>query len=133
VQTLSNELSVLKISSNISLGKSNSIYKEIHVFLDYYNHLLDHDFLTLKNLLFPNYWKMGFGIKRYEENSVSFIIYPVSYSINDVLIKDMKDDDSFFSPNQGLRYVGYNRENPIKNKPKFIAYQLIKRDLNKLS
>lgn len=123
------ELQELKKITNTAIGKTSPIFKEIHIFLDFYNDLLDKDFFTIKSILYPNYWKIGLGIYQYSENSVNYSLYPVSYDLNDVLIKQYNSEDEFYLQ-QVLKIVGYNYENPIKKKPKSYAYKLIEDNTN---
>jgi len=113
--------------TNISIGKTNPIFKEIHYFLDFYNGLLDNDFLTIKNILYPNYWKIGVGVYSYLDSSAQFTLYPVSYDLNDVLIKQYNSQDEFYLQ-RVLSYIGHNIENPIKARPKKYAYELIEKN-----
>lgn len=121
------ELNELKNVTNIAIGKTNPIFKEIHIFLDYYNGLLDGNFITIKNILYPNYWKIGFGIYKYLDNSAQFTLFPVSYNLNDVLIKQYNSQDEFYLQ-KVLTYIGHNIENPIKKRPNNYAYELIEKN-----
>jgi len=121
------ELSEIKKTTNISIGKTDPIFKEIHTFLDYYNGLLDGDFTTIKNILYPNYWKIGCGVYGYLDNSAQFSLYPIAYDLNDVLIKQYNSQDEFYLQ-KVFSYFGFNLENPIKKRPKNYAYELIERN-----
>lgn len=121
---LKSEFSELQKATNISVGKTNPTFREIHLFLDFYNGLLDGDFQTVKNILFPNYWKIGVGISNYQDNSAQFALYPVSYDLNDTLIKQYNSQDELYL-HRVLNYIGFYRENPIKSRPKQYAYELI--------
>ncbi len=128
---LNAELEEMKALTNSAVGKVTPIFKEIHFFLDAYNGLLDDDFLTIKNILYPNYWKIGFGIRTYNKNKVSFSLYPIHYNLNDVLIKEYKLKSQFYRQN-AFTYIGHNMENPIKTRPIEYAYQLIEKDTLKV-
>ncbi len=118
------EFGEIQKATNISVGKTDPIFREIHLFLDFFNRLLDGDFLTVKNILYPNYWKIGVGISSYQDNSAQFTLYPVSYDLNDVLIKQYLSEDDLYLQ-KILSYIGFYRENPIKSRPKQYAYELI--------
>jgi len=126
-EKIHSELNELKNVTNTAIGKTNPIFKEIQTFLDYYNGLLDGDFITVKNILYPNYWKIGFGIYKYLDNSAQFTLYPVSYSLNDVLIKQYNSQDEFYLQ-KVLSYIDHNIENPIKKRPNNYAYELIEKN-----
>ena len=125
------EIKEIRKHSNTAIGKVDPIYVEIHVFLDFYNNLLDYDFLTTKNFLYPNYWKIGFGIYQYLEQSTRFILYPISYSLNDALIKQFDSQELLYSQN-AISYIGFNYENPIKFRPKQYAYELIEKNTSEV-
>lgn len=126
-EKINSELIELKNVTNTAIGKTNPIFMEIHTFLDYYNGLLDGDFITIKNILYPNYWKIGFGIYKYLDNSAQFTLYPISYNLNDVLIKQYNSQDEFYLQ-KVLSYIRHNTENPIKKRPNNYAYELIEKN-----
>jgi hypothetical protein len=130
-EKLKSEFSELQKATNISVGKTNPIFREIHLFLDLYNGLLDGDFQTVKNILYPNYWKIGVGILSYQDNSAQFTLYPVSYDLNDVLIKQYNSQDELYLQ-RVLNYIGFYRENPIKSRPKQYAYELIEGNITEI-
>ena len=125
------ELNELKNITNTAIGKTNPIFKEIHVFLDFYNGLLDGDFNTVKNRLYPNYWKIGLGINMYLSKSIHFTLYPISYEFNDVLIKQYNTKDWSYL-NNVLRYISHYTENPIKSRPQQYSYELIESDTKQI-
>ena len=65
---LNAELEEMKALTNSAVGKVNPIFKEIHFFLDAYNGILDNYFLTIKNILYLNYWKIVFEIRSYNKS-----------------------------------------------------------------
>ncbi|MCA9459821.1 MAG: DUF4365 domain-containing protein [Nanoarchaeota archaeon] len=108
-------------------AKENSIFKELHIFLDYYNNLLDGDFKTIKTILYPFYWKIGIGIIEYKETSISFILYPVRYDHNDTLIKEIGTKTRL--KKEFISIVGHYYKNPIKTYPKKYSYELIEKNI----
>jgi len=121
------EFEQLKSVTNKAIGKRNPIYVEVHKFLDIYNGLLDTKFETIKNILYPNAWKIGMGIYDYRDHSARFAFYPVSYDLNDVLIKQFNSKDEDYVSNI-ISYIGFYSDNPIKNSPSSYAFKLIQKD-----
>jgi hypothetical protein len=129
---LTKELIEFNKHKNISIGKTSQIYKEIYIFLDFYNNLLDNDFLALKETIYPNYWKIGFGIYDYLDAAVRFVLYPISYELNDAQIKQFDPNDHIMQEYDNttiIKGVVHWIENPIKTCPNQYAYQLIKESL----
>ena len=100
------------LSKNISgkPAKQNPIFRELHIFLDYYNKLLDDDFKTIKTILYPSYWKIGIGIIDYQDKSIIFLLYPIRYELNDTLIKEINSNSK--RPTNIIKSIGYYYENP---------------------
>ncbi|MFD2602598.1 DUF4365 domain-containing protein [Flavobacterium suzhouense] len=121
----------MKKLSNPAIGLDKSEFKEIHLFLDYYNHFLDHDFSIIKEVFYKEYWKIGVAYSRYEERGLSYSLYPISYSTNDVQIKHIANDEVRSLKNI-LNRVSNHTTNPIKYKPKELAYEYIISDLKKV-
>jgi hypothetical protein len=48
-------------------------------FIDTINNLLDHDFPTFKEIIFPGIWKLGVGIVSSSEHHIQFQIYSIPY------------------------------------------------------
>jgi hypothetical protein len=69
------------------------ILKDIHGFLDRYNYILDLEFGCVKKVLYPDYWKIGIGILRYEIGNIRFLLYPVEFKKLQILVKEVKADD----------------------------------------
>ncbi len=108
-------------------AKQNPIFRELHIFLDYYNKLLDDDFKTIKTILYPSYWKIGIGIIDYQDKSIIFLLYPIRYELNDTLIKEINSNSK--RPTNIIKSIGYYYENPIKSKPKRYSYELIEQNI----
>lgn len=137
VEQLESEIRELNRHSNISIGKNSQKYKEIHVFLDFYNNLLDNDFYALKDAIYPNYWKIGVAIHNYQDKSLSLSFYPISYELNDVQIKEFEHKyDIQQSHIEDINSYAFrrisranSRINPIKLHPQQYAYECIKFNL----
>lgn len=121
----------MKKLSNRAVGLDKSEFKEIHMFLDYYNRFLDHDFSIIKEIFYKDYWKIGVAYSRYEEKCLAYSLYPISYSTNDVQIKHIANDEARFLKNL-LNRVSNHTTNPIKYQPKMLAYQYVIDDLKKI-
>lgn len=129
-EQLEKEVVELNKNKNIAIGETNLIYKEIHVFLDFYNNLLDNDFYALKENIYPDYWKIGVGFYNYLDTTINFVLYPISFELNDVQIKQFKHIENSTQNYDGLMKQFINpAENPIKAYPKQYAYELIQQDL----
>lgn len=122
------ELKEFKEYADYSVGKKDPVYAEIHTFLDYYNGLLEDDFISIKNILYPDYWKIGLGYGEYDETSVNFMLFPILYDVNDIQIKKF-DPKHVFKMKGALKIMGQYGDNPIKTKPEKYAYKLIEDDI----
>jgi len=119
------ELLELLKKSNPALGVNRQGFRNIHLFLDRINTLLDGEFLVVKRVLYPNTWKLGLAYSRYEDNSVSYSLYPISFETNDVQIKEA--DSALWEKlwKQGIGIRGHNLENPIKVRPRKYAVEIV--------
>ncbi|RXK59211.1 DUF4365 domain-containing protein [Lacibacter luteus] len=68
------------------------VLKSIHNYLDKYNYILDIEFGSVKEILYPNYWKIGIGIVKYEFADIRYILFPVEYKKEQTLIKEVVFD-----------------------------------------
>ena len=104
--------------------------KDLHGFLDQYNYILDIEFPTIKNILYPNFWKIGLGIVSYDFTGYYFILYPVEYKKNQTLIKyvEITPQTDFsrdmFEGSVLLTAMGKSIEK-IRDYPKQFAYDLL--------
>lgn len=132
-EELEKDIELLKRHVNSAVGKTSENFKEIHIFLDFYNGLLDKEFNLVKQIMYPGYWKIGIGLNRYSFSELAYILFPVSLIENDVLIKEIGKGDGFdlekaFMEGKALIFSTNSSENPIKTRPEQYAYELIKRD-----
>jgi hypothetical protein len=116
---------------NPAYGIENSIFKEIHKFLDYYNYLLENDFIVIKEVFYSEYWKIGLAYSEYNEKVLSYSLFPIKYIHNDVQIKEL-DRNRALKEISFISYVRHFSENPIKRRPLEYAYEYIIKDLVKL-
>ena len=112
-------------------GEKNHRFSAIYKFLDHYNHLLDHDFNSIKNVLYRNVWKIGIAYTDFEAHHLAYVLYGIEENTNDTLIKVLKN----IKPNDvgfdHIRMAAMNY-NPIIYQPESHAYKAIYDDLEKL-
>lgn len=104
------------------------ITRELHKFLDEYNYILDIEFTAIKNILYPNFWKIGMGIISYTLTELDFVMYPIEYNKNQTLIKEVElneKTDLFAELSAGniLQYSRLSNSEKIRNYPKQYAYE----------
>ena len=120
-----NELLELLKRSNPALGVNKKDFRNIHLFLDKINTLLDGEFSVVKRVLYPNTWKVGLAYSRYEDDSVSYSLYPIFIETNDVQIKEADPALGEKLWKQGIGIRGHNFENPIKVRPRKYAIEIV--------
>jgi len=125
LENLYNEL--LK-RANAALGDECVEFSEIHVFLDEVNSLLDEKFRMVKQIFYPNAWKIGLAYYEYGNNSVTYTLYPISLRRNDVQIKKVDDALRKQLREEGLGFTGHHVENPIKSRPFEYAVEVVEHD-----
>jgi hypothetical protein len=110
---------------NPALGIDKKVFRDIHVFLDEINMLLDENFSIVKRIFYPTAWKVGLAYYGYEDNSLSYTLYPISFTRNDVQIKEGNDLLRKELWTAGLGITGHNVENPIKLRPREYAIEIV--------
>lgn len=70
------------------------VLRAIHNYLDKYNYVLDIEFSSVKEILYPNYWKIGIGIIKYTFADIRYILFPVEYKKEQTLIKEVVFDEN---------------------------------------
>lgn len=88
-------------------------------FIDRFNQLLDGDFNFIKRFYYPEMWKMGIAIGTYSPTSLTYVLYPISWGLNDLILKKIKldnfsDVDHSFEDNF-LMAVIHETHNAIKS------------------
>lgn len=121
----------LKKLANPALGIEKPYFKEIHFFLDYYNNLLENDFIVIKEIFYEQCWKIGMAYSIYSDLVLSYSLFPISYTTNDIQIKEINRNEEEELKNV-INYVNHSTANPIKNKPIEYAYHYIIKDLKKI-
>lgn len=115
----------LSESSNPALGIDRKDFRDIHIFLDEINKLLDVKFPIVKKIFYPNTWKVGLAYYKYEDSNISYTLYPIRFSKNDVQIKEVDALLRKQLKNTGLGFTGHHIENPIKLRPKEYAIEIV--------
>ena len=60
-----------KIASNL-IGVHKPEFLKLHMFLDEYNRLLDHDLSIVKKVYYPTTWKLGIAYAAYTATALSY-------------------------------------------------------------
>ena len=91
------------------LGEDLPIYKEIHIFLDHLNRLLENEFSIVKDIVYSGLWKIGFAFSEYEDLRVKFILYAIKYTAqaNEAHIEMQRTSDYF---KDGINFKGINHQ-----------------------
>jgi hypothetical protein len=117
---------------NAAGGVAKAEFREIHTFLDCINSFLDGPFSLVKRRFYPNAWKVGFAYHEYSANSVSYTMYPISFELNDVQIKEV--DTSFRDELVALNgMIAYSKENPVKSRSKEHALEIMEKRIEQLT
>lgn len=116
---------ILSQSSNKALGKVNQDFVKLHIFLDTLNNLMEREFLVVKNIFYPNTWKIGIACYEYKSSLLSYALYPVNLNKNDVQIKQVDKSLHELLVKQGLGFSAHFVENPIESQPKAYAKKII--------
>lgn len=112
-------------ASNISVGKREIYYANIHIFLDQINNMLDSEFGIVKKQYYLGSWKIGLAYYIYDSRNVAYMLYPIPIDYNDVQIKRV--DNSFHEriQKEGTDFKLDTRDNPIEAKPKEYAQEFV--------
>ncbi len=114
------------------------ILKDIHKFLDSYNYILDMEFGAIKQVLYPDYWKIGIGIISYEIGNIKFLLYPVEFKKSQTLVKEVRANDyaDFFKEMyQGniLLLMNLLTDAKIRKHPSGFAYEILEESISKVA
>ena len=115
-----------------ALGVTNDRFVNIHRYLDKLNSQLDGDFKAVKNLYYPNTWKLGVGYYVYEPKELIYSVYPIATNKNDVQIKELDDHLFGLLREQGLGFSAHSGSNPIDENPESLAIKEIKSQVTKV-
>jgi uncharacterized protein DUF4365 len=111
------------------IGVASPEFTKLHVFLDEYNKLLDTDFSIVKKVYYPNAWKLGIAYAEYRPDALSYFIYPIPATANDVAIKKLNPStfQPFATTADGSTW--YRHRNPIEEKPHDHARALVRKSV----
>jgi len=123
-----NEL--LSENKNPAFGISKDYFVKIHKFLDVLNYFLDNKFKLVKRIFYDNCWKIGFAYHEFEYKKVVFTLYPISFKMNDIQIKEV--DDKLKKKIKPYGLIGHFTENPIINNPKNFALDVIQSNMSQI-
>jgi hypothetical protein len=111
------------------IGVEKPEFTKLHLFLDEYNRLLDTDLSIIKKVYYPDAWKVGIAYADDKTNALSYLLYPIPPTVNDVAIKKLN-----LSTIQSLRTaagssIRYIQQNFMENSPPDHARALAKKSL----
>lgn len=109
-----------------ALGKTDEKFVKIHYFLDEINNYLDYKFTIVKQIFYPNTWKLGFAYYQYKNTELAYTLYPISQSRNDVQIKEVDKNLHDKIQKEGLEFASHFSENPLEKRPKEYAKEIVK-------
>jgi hypothetical protein len=112
----------------------SEVVKEIHLFLNSYNGIFEHDFKAIRDVLYSDFWKIGTVIGTYGNITLTHLLLPARFSDNSPLIRQFKElpnnDFTELFLNEGAIALSFhNKENPIKVRPIQYAYEWIEKDV----
>ena len=119
--------SMLSNIGNSAIGKTDERFVNIHYFLDELNGYLDNAFSIVKQIFYPNTWKLGFAYFQYGNTELTYTLYPIAHNGNDVQIKIIEKSLLDKMASGELSYISFSSENPIATGPKEYAKEVIHR------
>lgn len=123
---------ILAEKSTPALGPVKDEFKNIHLFLDELNKLLNNEFLIVKKRYYPDAWSIGMAYYKYEGSRVSYTLYPIPVNKNDVQIKVVNEELHRQLEEEGLGFTAHYTENPIDIRPKEYAREIIQSETLRL-
>ncbi len=109
-----------------ALGAIDERYEFIHLFLDELNSLLENEFKLVKRIYYPDAWKIGLTYYEFSQNNLSYALYPISLTKNDVQIKEATKALHEQLRNEGLEFRGFSTQNPILKDHKKYSRDIIR-------
>ena len=107
--------------------RTDERFVSIHRFLDEINDYLDYKFPIVKQILYPNIWKLGLAYYRYGSTELAYTLYPIARNKNDVQIKEVDFRLLGKIEKEGLEFTAHLSQNPLKTEPKEYAKKLVHR------
>jgi len=93
---------------------------------------LNNDFTIVKKVYFPLAWKLGVAYYIYEDKELTYSLFPIEINKNDVQIKEINKILFEQMRDDGFGFIGNYAENPIKNRPKDYAYEIIEHRMERI-
>ncbi len=107
------------------LKLSEAQVKNIQLFLDKFNSLLDGNFSTIKSFTSPKTWKFGLAYNEYTSDTVSYHLYQIPAGKNDVQIKEIDQNLLEEINSSGFGLASHYMENPFEKRPEQYAMELV--------
>lgn len=102
--------------------------KQVQIFIDSYNNLLDYQFLYIKKVMFPNCWKRGIGLYRFEKDRLEYALYSIKNGESSPLVKQLPE---FFFNNKSFDFASMNCcKNEMLDNPNKFALRMMKAHIN---
>ncbi|MEE1964315.1 DUF4365 domain-containing protein [Allomuricauda taeanensis] len=109
-----------------SIGEDN--LKSINIFIDTLNYSLDNDFKSIKEVVFPGFWKISIAYTDFNKDKISYAIIPIKYGDNNLLIREVSSMSPLVHDRLARTVTSHYASNPIKDKPVDYAFGLIKKE-----
>lgn len=89
---------------------SNEIFN-IQRFIERLNYLLDYEYPFVKDVKYPNAWKIGLAYVEYLSEELSYLLYVIPKGVNDLLIKEI----NWKKAREQFKYSPYLSRNCVVN------------------
>lgn len=109
---------------------SESDIREIQVFFDTYNRLLNTDFAFIKKISFPNVWQRGVAIYSYSAETLEYSLFNINKGELIPPIVQLDPKSMFDNVNHNHDYAVISKDNPIKKNPEQAAWMLLKKHVD---
>ena len=131
-ENLKKSYALLSSKSNPLLGLEKPEFENLHKFLDKLNMQLDIDFFIIKKIFYNSCWKLGIAYNNYTKNEMTYMLYPINFSKNELQIKEISNKLKDELSKVGLSLNSHYRENPFYNRPEDYANEFIKIKIEKI-
>lgn len=135
---MENELTGFRKKLILPSSIAQDTIKVLQIFLDQLNGLLDHEFKAVKAIIYPDYWKIGLALIKYNTDNSTFYLFPLPYGSNEPLIKQItsegaKDPLSYFrnEKDRGLLFMSTDAGH-LRTQPLRLAYGILKSEILKV-
>ncbi|MEI2272576.1 DUF4365 domain-containing protein [Sphingobacterium sp. ML3W] len=103
-------------------------FSQLQSFIDTYNNLVMDKFPILKELYYAEFWKIGIGYSSFLDKSINYLLYPIRYGENDLLIREISEEEILSTP-KAISWHNQYVENPIKDNPIRYAWDQVSNDI----